>query len=292
MTQNSIIEIPEIQIKLDTFPKISACIVTKDNTDQLFGCIDSLMRQAYPNMEILIQDTGSNYDSRLKMKKYFNSFRNVYPVVNLKDFYGKTYNYSQNNNDLVNLTSEDSELLLFLNNDVELINDNLTQFVSLFNKDVNEHIGTLGSQLIFQDQTIQHNGIFISRNVNNQFDMGHHDYGTQKYRYDITENIGNTGAVMMMRKSLFQEIGGFDPKLKLFQDVKLNVECIKRNKKNYTVHSALAYHFESQTRLTDDKKRLEDHLYMKKDLISMQNYLKQNIAPINRLLFGIREKVV
>ena len=73
---------------------------------------------------------------------------------------------------------------------------------------------------------------------------------TNNYNKSVNYNsIGNTGAFLLIKKSLFNEINGFNENyIECFEDVELNLECLLKNKKNITVSDAVAYHHESVSR--------------------------------------------
>lgn len=285
-TNESILKVPDIKIQLEKTPKIAAIIITKDNTKLLFDAIDTLAQQNYPNIELHIADTGSNFDSKLKMKKKFAEYRANLSNPRLFVTYGHKYQYSKNNNDVVKNVSKDVEYLFFLNNDIKFINDNISQYIELFNSDTEEQIGTLGSQLLFINKTIQHQGIRLERSVKGFVTAGHINFGTFRYRYDLREVAGNTGAMLMIRKKLFEEIGGFDERFDLFQDVKLNLEAIRLGKKNIIVNSAISYHFESQTRKGDSKKDIIDQQKLQRDQLKMQGYYEDNYKYYKKYVYG------
>jgi GT2 family glycosyltransferase len=64
--------------------------------------------------------------------------------------------------------------------------------------------------------------------------------------------IGNTGAFMMIRKDLFDSIGGFNENYSsCFEDMELNLESIVKGKYNLNVGDSVLYHYESLTRNDD-----------------------------------------
>lgn len=288
--KDSILNVPEVDIQLTRFPKVAAIIITKDNTKMLFDAVESLIKQGYPNLEIHIADTGSNFDSKLAIKKWLKKNESI----GINWIWGYEYNYSKNNNDVVkDYVNEDTELLYFLNNDIKFINNNINQYLFMFNKDIetNQAIcGTIGSQLLFLNQSIQHQGIFLQRDIKGFVGAGHIGMNSFKYQYNCENVVGNTGAMLMIRKDLFEEIGGFDEKLKLFQDVKLNIECLKRGRLNFNIRSAASYHYESVSRRKSDYDIMKDDMILKRDLIRMQKYFNENYEFINKkeYLTGVR----
>ena len=62
-------------INLDNPPKVSFCIPTRNNAAKLRDCLESIMLQVYPRIEIVVVDNGS-VDNSLEVAKEFTD--NVY----------------------------------------------------------------------------------------------------------------------------------------------------------------------------------------------------------------------
>jgi GT2 family glycosyltransferase len=116
-------------------------------------------------------------------------------------------------------------------------------------------------RLHYGDNTIQHSGIVaISRDGKN-FGVTHHGLKSYHKYYDYRDDVlGNTAALMMTPKYLFERIGGFNEKyIECLEDVEYNIQCILNNKKNIFIGNAVAYHYESQTR-NDNPTKDENYL--------------------------------
>jgi GT2 family glycosyltransferase len=140
--------------------------------------------------------------------------------------------------------------LLFLNNDIEIIDemwlDELVQWAQL------PEIGAVGAQLIFPNFTIQHNGIVIGMG-------GHADhlfYNLPINKNTIFGSIGwyrnvsaVTGACMMMRKDVFYELGGFDESYQLvFSDIEICMRALKKGYRNLVNPFSRLIHHEGKSR--------------------------------------------
>jgi GT2 family glycosyltransferase len=243
--------------KLKNYPKVSVVIPTKSNIDLLTKCVDSIFeKDDYHNLVVLIADTGSTDSDKqsineliLKHSTYSDRPRNVELIE--YDY----YNFAKINNDVVkNHVSDDTELLLFCNNDIELINDSISRMVNFYLK--NKMVGTIGARLHFEDGSIQHGGIMVYMRQDRRVGVGHHGFRSYYNYYPQTKEVfGNTAAFMMIKKDIFNKIGGFNQGYQeCFEDVELNIDCLNRNLKNYFVPDAVCYHYESQTRNKDGKK--------------------------------------
>ena len=229
-------------IKLKKKPKLGVIIPTKGNVDLLTNCVNSLWgNDTYDNMIVYIADTGSSDYEKEQIRELIND--------NTKLIEYDYYNFAKINNDVVkNHIDEDTELLLFCNNDIKLLNNGITQMVETYNK--NTHlVGTIGARLHFEDNSIQHAGMVSWVDSNRQLQISHQGLRSYYNYKNFDEVIGNTAAFLMINKSLFNNIGGFNENyIECFEDVELNLECINKNKKNYFVGDAVCYHYESVSR--------------------------------------------
>jgi len=242
--------VKEIKKKLTKEPKVSVIIPTKNNFKYLSKNIFSWQDQVkYDNYEIIIADTGSDEEV---IKSYDELLSDKVRLVKYDYF-----NFAKINNDVVkNHVPEDTELILFCNDDIFLLNDALSRCVEIYNSR-SDSVGTIGIRLHFGDGSIQHNGISIFRNNQNQVMISHVDFKkTDGYKTEVNySSIGNTAAFLMIKKELFNKIGGFNEKYsECFEDVELNLECFLNKKKNITVSDATAFHYESVSRKKSEEK--------------------------------------
>lgn len=230
--------------------KVSVIIPTKNNSEILINCLESYIKNTkYKNVNYLIADTGSKLDEIKKIENYIKDYNNI---SLLRYTY---FNFAKINNDVVkNHVSDDTDLLLFSNDDIELINDVITNMVFSYNKNKNK-VGTLGARLYYENNTIQHSGIMLFIDSNTMI-LDH--YGKESYyNYHRTETdvFGNTAALMMINKNLFESYGGYNEEyIECFEDVELNIRCIMSNRRNIFVPNAVAYHKESLSRSKNENR--------------------------------------
>lgn len=226
-------------------PLVSIIIPTKDNFTYIKNCVESIIEDTtYPYFEIVIVDTGST-DKRVKdfYKKLTSGLESV-TIVNYK----KKFNFS----DACNQGAKASrgEYLLFLNNDTKVITHDWIQ--ALLEHAQRPEIGMVGPKLLFEDKTIQHAGIVLSER-----DIAFHPFYGEDQRVDIftyiyTANIRNVSAVTaacsMVSRKKFDEVGGFDPKLRVtYNDVDLNLKLRKKGYYNLYTPYAELFHYESKS---------------------------------------------
>jgi len=225
--------------------KIAIIIPTKGNLNLLFNCINSFYDNCDYNLfHIFIADTGSSSEEIDDINNFILKKDNVSLIK--YDY----YNFAKINNDVVkNHITDEFEFLLFVNNDIKILNDVIYEMLKVMK--FGNHVGTVGARLHYEDNTIQHDGIFLMYNTKTM-EMNVSHFGLKSYynyKNGLKEVIGSTAALLMIRKSVFEKVGLFNEKyIECFEDVELNLSCYINGYKNYYVGNAVAYHYESQTR--------------------------------------------
>ena len=244
------IYIPEIKEKpIKNIGKVAVIIPTKGKVEMLLTCIKSFYDHCNSDLfNIFIADTGSSEDEIETIKGYIKQHKNI----TLIEY--NYYNFAKINNDVVkNHISNDYEYLLFCNNDIKLLNN--VVYGMLKNFKTYPKIGTVGARLYFGNNLIQHDGIVAIINKNSIFGVTHLSlnsyYPTSISNKDV---IGSTGALLMIRKILFEKCDYFNENyINCFEDVELNFKTTILGYKNICDGDLVAYHYESSTRGEDPK---------------------------------------
>jgi GT2 family glycosyltransferase len=227
--------------------KVAIVIPTKGKLNLLFDCINSFMEFSNNvNYEVFIADTGSTEEEKNILRDYIT--QNIEKIkIHLIEY--DYYNFAKINNDVVkNHVTKDFEFLMFCNNDIKLLNNVMYGMLQTFKS--NPRTGTVGARLHFGDNTFQHDGIFFGLDTERKLGVSHKNLRSY-YNFSTTTNkvAGNTAGLLMMRKNLFEKIGGFNESYRVcFEDVELNLQCIVHGFENICDGSLVAYHYESQTR--------------------------------------------
>ena len=122
-----------------------------------------------------------------------------------------------------------------------------------------EDVGAVGAKLYYANKTIQHAGVVIGLGAHRT--AGHTHYGQSREnlgymgRLCYTQNVtAVTGACLLVKKSLYEEVGGLDESFVIsLNDVDF---CLKLREKGYlNVFTPFAelYHYESISRGLDDQ---------------------------------------
>lgn len=230
-------------------PLVSILIPNYNHKAILKTCIDSLYNvNTYKNFEIVIVENNS---TEKEIFDYYEELKKQHDNIQVVTYKGE-FNYSRINNFGMKYTKGDYVLLL--NNDTEMISPNaLSEMVGCI---LRPEVGAVGAKLLYEDDTVQHAGVVIGFSGY----AGHVNHGINKddYGYMVRARINCnysavTAACMMVKKSVFNQVGGFDEQFVVAcNDVDL---CLKICKEKYLiVYNAFAlwHHYESKSRGYDD----------------------------------------
>ena len=231
-------------------PLVSVIIPNKDEKETLKACIDSIREKTeYPNYEIIIVENNSTTDEIFQYYKELSQD----PRIRLLRW-KKEFNYSAINN--YGVRHANGEYLLFLNNDVTVITPGWIR--ELLGVCQRPEVGAAGVKLIYPDNTIQHAGCVIGLGgiAGHMFvDMPANRTGYLHKASILQDMSAVTAACMMMKRTAFEEAGGFTEKLSVaFNDVDLCLKVRKNHKLIVYDPYVQLYHMESKTRGAEDNK--------------------------------------
>ena len=244
----SFVYAPEIKRKnFKKFGKVAIIIPTKGKVEMLKECVDSFHEHCdKEKYDIFVADTGSTEEEKNWIKENINN-------ITLIEY--DYYNFAKINNDVVkNLPNNVYDFLLFSNNDIKILNDVISGMLSVF--ELNKLCGTVGGRLHFENNTIQHDGVFMGiKESNSTLGVDHINLRNYyNYSNSTKEVFGNTGGLMMTRKTIFENNNMFNENyISCFEDVEYNLILNSIGLKNYICGECVAYHYESTTRNEDPK---------------------------------------
>jgi GT2 family glycosyltransferase len=253
---------------LKNIGKVAIIIPTKGKVEMLLECVKSFYQYCNSNLfDIFIADTGSTEEEKELIKEYINSLDNIKLIE--YDY----YNFAKINNDVVkNHISNDYEFLLFCNNDIKLLNNVVYGMLKIFK--TTPKVGTVGCRLHFKDNTIQHNGILIYLDKEKKLHLGHTGFRSYyNYSTHTKEVIGSTGALLMIKKTVFELCNYFNENyVSCLEDVELNLTTKILGYNNICDSNLVSYHFESQTR-DDESDKIEK---FNKDYYVLVSFIEKN----------------
>lgn len=235
----------KVKYEIANPPKISIIMPNKDSVNLLKKCIGSILdKTSYKNYEIIIVENNSKDK---EIFRYYEQLTAAHKNVRVA-VWDKAFNYSAVNN--FGVSRAQSGLILLLNNDMEVINpDWMDRMAEHFCR---KEVGAVGAKLYYPDNTIQHAGVIVGLGGVAGHSHKHRSRDSFGYfgRLVLTQNLSAvTAACLMMRKEIFDEIGGFDERYALaFNDVDL---CMRIREKGHLIvwtPYAELYHHESVSR--------------------------------------------
>ncbi|HYZ62945.1 MAG TPA: glycosyltransferase, partial [Acetobacteraceae bacterium] len=182
--------------------KVSIIIPTCAANGYIETCITTLRgKTAYTNYEIVVIDNIPADNAEWKRWVAENADR----VVEIP----AAFNWSVFNNRAAE--AADGDYLLFLNDDIEIIQEDWLDV--MLEHAQRPEVGAVGPQLLYPDGKVQHAGMFLSNNG-----IGRHAFRFAAkddpcyFGLALTQRnvIAVTGACMLMRRDVFDRLGGFD----------------------------------------------------------------------------------
>jgi GT2 family glycosyltransferase len=228
-------------------PLVSVIIPTRDHADLLHRTCDGILHETdYRSVELIVVDNDSREAPALSLLRRLAED----PRVTVLSHPG-LFNYSAMNNAAARIAR--GEILALLNNDLEVIEPGwLREMVS---HSVRREVGAVGAKLLYPDGRVQHAGVVTGPNgsVAHLLRFAGGDdpgYGAQ---LALTRSLSAvTGACMVLRRSVFEEVGGLDEHLAVtFNDIDL---CLRLRDHGYRIvwtPAAQLFHLESATRGVD-----------------------------------------
>lgn len=221
-------------------PKVSIVIPVYNQFTYTYNCLKSILENSGDvSYEIIIADDVSN-DLTTRLSEVAENIQIARNKENQR--------FLRNCNQAAKYAK--GEYILFLNNDTQVQENWLQPLVELMERD--DSIGMVGSKLIYPDGSLQEAGGII-------WGDGHAwNYGNgqnaNKPEFNYVKEVDYvSGAAIMIRTSLWREIGGFD---ELFapaycEDSDLAFEVRKHGYKLMYQPASVVVHFEGKSNGTD-----------------------------------------
>ncbi len=238
-----------IKYKINGEPLVSLMIPNKDHTEELKLCLDSVYGlSAYKNFEVVIIENNSTEEKTFEFYEYAKQHYSNLRVVTWKH----EFNYSKINN--FGFEHILGEYVILLNNDIEIITPEWIEEMLMFTQ--RDDVGAAGMMLYYPDNTVQHGGVILGHGGVAGHSHKHYPRGVPGYfgRLSFAQNYSAvTAAAMMVKASVYREVGGLDPLFAVaFNDIDF---CVRIGKAGYRIvwtPYAEAYHYESKSRGQED----------------------------------------
>lgn len=194
---------------VDVSSKVSIIIPSQDNSNTLRCCIDSILTKTeYKNYDIILVESNS---SKQEIFTYYDEIQKYGDKVKVVTWQGIGFNHSAVCN--YGASQCDGEILLFLSNNMDVINKEWLDSMSNFF--ARPEVGAVGAKLLFPDNLVQHGGMWASSSgigfLNSLLPSKEGGYmETLRYPYNCTAVSSDC---QMVRRSAFSNVGGFDEEL-------------------------------------------------------------------------------
>lgn len=226
---------------------ILVVIPTRNHRSLLEKCINTLSGKATKNCMIKIVVVDNNSDDKdtidyIDRKSRINEIR----VVESKS----AFNWSRLNNAAASSTTY-GDILLFVNNDVELLTDGWDNVVR--ERLALPDVGVVGARLLYPDGTLQHAGIALGGEDNRPHHEGAGSAvgsgGPSDRWLRRRQAAAVTGAFLAVRRADFEAAGGFDEKLAIgYNDIDFCLRVRERGLAVIYEPGIEAIHHESKSR--------------------------------------------
>lgn len=232
-----------LSLRVPSPPEVTIVVPTRDRPELLAACLETLERTAYPRYEVVVIDNGSvEADTRALLADVARRPRHRVLSYPEPFHFGAMHNWA-----IAQLTSP---LVCLVNNDVELREPSwLQEMVGLTS---GGKVGAVGALLLYPDGLVQHCGVVLGI----RGETGHRYRGVDPAAATAPASLwyasrlaAVTGAVMLLDRDAFTEIGGFDEDFAVsFGDIDL---CLSLRTADYEVRYtplACLVHGESRSR--------------------------------------------
>lgn len=228
-------------------PMVSIIVPSTCKPRNLKWCIDVLNKTNYPNFEYVLVPNNVKAKSRLEHVEKLKEDNKIRVIP-----YEKPFNFSNIYNSVVLQT--EGEIIGILNDDLIAVSDDwLNEMVS---HALRPEVGAVGAMLYYPNETIQHAGVLLGFGSGVGHAHRHLPRNDKGYfrRAGLIQNFSAvTGACLVMKRSVFEEVGGFDPKIAIaFGDIDLCMRIVSKGYRILWTPYAEFYHMESATRGPND----------------------------------------
>ena len=270
--------------KRESVNKVSIIILSKDNCEMLEKCISSIKQYSdYENYEVIVVDNGSGEENHTKSEELSQELQFSYYYHPSEFEYSTLCNFGA--------AKATGDFLLFMNDDIEVTECNyFMQRMLYYAKKT--HVGAVGIKLLYPEtKLIQHVGITDldvgpSHKLATYPDDKVYDRGRNRLNYNV---LAVTGACLMIQRAKFEEVGGFDERIKVsYTDVDLCVDLYEKGYFNVVINECFLLHYESISRGNDiqNAKKRERLISEKKFFYQKHPFLKQTGDPFYHKYFS------
>lgn len=276
------------QSQIKGTPLVSIIMLNRNGKRNLEVLMNSFHnRKFYDHFEIICVDNASTDDS----VEYLESWKEEFTIKIIRNEVNMSFSAASN----LGADNALGEYLLFLNNDTEVTDGWLDELLLAMQQA--EHPGAIGGKLIYpqipagtinegKSYSIQHKGIAFKDSFRAKsyfikpYNMGKGETDADFGEEQLAECIGVTAAVLLVKKSVFEEIGGYDEQyIYGYEDIDFCLKLSKAGYRNYYCPTCLVYHYEFGTQNKDEAKEIKIRRLHNMDVFKgkWQSYLSEKL---------------
>lgn len=233
---------------------VSVVIPTHNRSELIKNAVNSVLNQTYKNIELIIVDDAST-DKTEEIVKSLDQSKIKY----IKNEEAKGGNYARN----LGISSSKGKYVAFLDDDDEWMPEKVADQVALFEEDQSIGLVYTGAEIIYTSKNYK----YIRQ---------------PKHRGDLSKEIlmrnyiGTTSSVMVKR-SLLEEVGGFDNDMPALQDYDLWIRIAQVAQIGYINKPLIKYYnYTNINQITDNVHKIE------KAINKIDNKYKNLIATLDK----------
>ncbi len=230
--------------------RVSLIVPTRDHGDDVDRCLRSVFeRSTYRDIEVVLLDNGSRERESLRV---FGAWLEREPERVKLVAHDVPFNFSAINNYAVARST--GTYVVLLNNDTEVITPDWLE--AMVEQAQRPSVGAVGAKLLYDDRTIQHAGVIVG--LGGVAGHSHKHLACDDPGYFYTPHTVNnysavTAACLMVRREVFDEVGGLDERLRIaFNDVDFCLRIRAAGYYNVYLPHVELYHHESKSRGAED----------------------------------------
>jgi GT2 family glycosyltransferase len=220
-------------------PKLSIIIANLDRADLTRSCMKAVMESTeHGSYEIIVVDNGSSIEQVEQLQTMLSSH---FTLVRLN----RNAGFGEANN--IGVERADGEYIVFLNNDVKVTSGWASSMLEVFSR--SPRVGAVGPKLLFPDGSLQEAGAYILPDGATVQLGKNGQEPPAPYVGGIHVTDYCSAACLLMKKTDFLNVGGFDPIFDpaYFEDADLAIRLRSVGLFSYYCGQAVAFHEENST---------------------------------------------
>src|SRR4029453_5346585 len=160
------------------------------------------------------------------------------------------FNFSERIN--TGVLASGGEHVLLLNDDIEVVTPDWLERMVMYSQ--LPEVGAVGAKLLFGDDCLQHAGVILNEvGPGHIYRKFHRDHGGYFNMLKVANNFqAVTGACLMSRRAVFDEVGGLSMLFPLnFNDIDYCLKLREQHLRAVVDPDTILYHYESSSRQAD-----------------------------------------